>query len=89
MTPELINARFVELQKMEAERIQSIQQLQANLQQAQADLNSINGAKIDCQYWLAQVAATASPAFVPSGEPQALPTNDDTADTQDNSGTVN
>lgn len=79
MTPELINARFVELQKMETERIQSIQQLQQNLQQAQADLNSISGAKIDCQYWLQRVAATASPAFVPDGTPQpasAINTND-------------
>lgn len=76
MTPELINKRFAELQKMENEHVQSIQSLQNQLQQAQVDLNSINGAKIDCQYWLQQVALANPPAFVPNAEVQVMSARD-------------
>lgn len=65
MTPELINKRFVELQKLETDALQ-------RFNAARADLQNINGAKIDCQYWLAQLAQANPPAFVPNGEPQTL-----------------
>lgn len=71
MTPDemikKINARFVELTKMEQDCI-------AVLQGKQADLNAILGAKQDCQYWLAQVTSgAAAPTFVPDTSGEALP----------------
>jgi hypothetical protein len=85
MTPQdmakKISERFAELNKMGHEA-------QQRLAQAQADINSIQGAQLDCQYWLAEVAKANPPAFVPDGTPQALPSplqdvapsNDDTQD---------
>lgn len=71
MTPDemikRINARFIELTKMEQDCI-------AALQGKQADLNAILGAKQDCQYWLAQVTSGAStPIFIPNTDGEVLP----------------
>lgn len=58
-----ISDRFAELNKMG-------QEAQQRLAQAQADINSIQGAQLDCQYWLNEIAKANTPAFVPDAEPQ-------------------
>ena len=47
-----VNARFAELTKMEQECV-------AVIQQKQADLNCILGAKQDCQFWLNKIMQSA------------------------------
>lgn len=63
-----ISDRFAELNKMAEEA-------QQRLTQAQADINSIRGAQLDCQYWLQQIASPPVPTFVPDATPQPAPTS--------------
>ncbi len=55
MTLDQINARFVELSKMEEEA-------RISLANTQANLNAIIGAKQDCQYWLNEIGKEVIPA---------------------------
>lgn len=74
MTPELINARFIELNKSEQDAQQRLAVAQQQANQAQADIHAINGAKQDCQYWLQQAGQQAALPNVPATPPAA---NDD------------
>jgi hypothetical protein len=57
-----VNARFVELKKMEQECI-------AAIQTKQADLNAILGAQQDCQFWLGKITAMEAEKTTPEFTP--------------------
>lgn len=58
MNKKSIEQRLAELVAME-------QQVTQNIQKAQADLSAINGAKQDCQFWLAKLSAELSATVEP------------------------